>query len=161
MNLHRYLYDDLNKTLYEENNNKNRNNLYPHSGFGKVIYAPTVKNICDPTWVILECDEEIINYYKWFLNKKGVKVDSPMWGSHISIIKGSTWDKIDVEHEEKWGYNNGQILEFQYGDLVTNGVHWWLEAHSKQLEVMRQSLGLNTHTGFGFHVTIGKISKYK
>lgn len=161
MNLQRYLYENLNNKLYNENTNKNRIKIYPHTSTGKVIYAPAVKEVCDPTWVILECDKELIEYYKWFLTKKGVKMDALMWGSHISIIRGGTYDNIDKFHQKKWKFNNGEMIEFRYGDLVTNGKHWWLEVASEQLENMRSILGLKPHPDFGFHVTIGKISNFK
>lgn len=161
MNLHRYLYNSLNTKLNIENSYKDRIREYPLQSSGKVIYSPAIKNVCDPSWVILECDKGIIDYYKWFLTKKGVKLDALMWGSHISIIRGGVWDRIEDEYKEYWKFNNGQIINFKYGDLVTNGVHWWLEVQSEELEEMRKYLGLNPHPDFGFHITIGKISAFR
>jgi len=161
MYIHEGLYNSLNDRLYKENSNINRLTVYPHTSTGKVIYSPSTKNIQDKTWVILKCDENIIAYYKWFLSKKGVKVDSLLWGSHISIIRGGVWDKISDDNLAEWKYNDEETIEFRYGDLVTNGTHWWLEVESVNLENMRNHLGLKPHPDFGFHISIGKISKFK
>lgn len=161
MNLNKYLYECLNNKLYIENNNKTRICDYPHKSYGKVIYSPSIKNVCDPTWIIIECEKDIVDYYKWFLSKKGIKLDGLMWGSHISVVRGEKWDKIEDEFKDKWKHNDGQIIEFYYGDLVTNGIHWWLEVKSQDLEDIRKELGLKPHPDFGFHITIGKISNFK
>lgn len=157
MNLHNYLYDALNYKLLNENHHKDRIKVFNHKGIGKVVYSPSVKDKCDPTWVILQCDKDIINYYKWFLTKKGVKLDALLWGSHISVIRGGSYDKIDTNYIKHWKYNDGLDIKFNYGDLVTNGTHWWLEVQSDELEEMRKNLGLQPHPDFGFHITIGKI----
>jgi hypothetical protein len=159
MNLHSYLYEVLNNKLCIENNHKDRLRIYNHTGIGKVVYSPSVKGKCDPTWVILQCDDDIVDYYKWFLNKRGVKLDALMWGSHVSIIRGEAYDKINNNNIEKWKYNDGQYIEFKYGDLVTNGIHWWLEVQSDELEQMRLNLGLKPRPDFGFHITIGKVHR--
>lgn len=161
MNLNQYLYNISNEQLYNKNNNHTRVKIYPHQSKGRIIYSPSANGICDKSWVIIECEKEIVNYYKWFLEKKGVQLDSLLWGSHISIIRGSTLDCIDEYHMNDWKYNNNELIEFQYGDLVTNGVHWWLEVQSKQLEDIREHFGLKPHPDFGFHLTIGKIRPLK
>lgn len=161
MNLHDYLYNELNKELFIKNNNKTKVRVYPHQSSGEIVYSPSTEKICDPSWVLLKCDEDIVNYYKWFLLKKGVKLDALMWGSHISIIRGEAFDKIDEKHMEKWKFNDGESLGFKYGDLVTNGVHWWLDVQSEAIEQMRSEFGLKPHPDFGFHITIGKIKQFK
>jgi hypothetical protein len=154
MNLIKYLNIALNTRLNLENSNKDRMQVYPHTGIGKVVYAPSVKGVCDPTWVILECEKSIVDYYTWFLAKKGVKLEFPMWGSHLSVVRGEIQD---IESCENWGYRGNEVVTFQYGDLVTNGKHWWLEAVSPELDEIRRVLGLAPHPKSGFHVTLGKI----
>jgi hypothetical protein len=150
--LHKVLVDKLNM----ENSHKDRIKVYPHNGIGVVKYAPSAKGFYDPTWVILECDKAIVDYYSWFLQKKGITLESLMWGSHISIIRGEP-----ILEESKWKYNEGLTINFKYGDLVTNGNHWWLEAESLELDEMRNHLGLTPHPKSGFHLTLGKIAKLK
>lgn len=138
-----------------ENSHKHRIKVYPHTSVGKIVYAPEAKGICDKTWVIVECDKSIIEYYSWFLQKKGVKLEFPMWGSHISVIRGEI---KDINNFPKWNYLNGKNITFNYGDLVTNGNHWWLEVFSSDLEQFRTYLDLPSHPPSGFHLTIGKIN---
>lgn len=152
--LENYLKTSLYATLNQEHSHLKREKTYPYEGKGRLIYGPSAKGVCDPTWVILECDREIVEYYTWFLRKKGVKLEFPMWGSHVSVIRGEI---KNLEDYEQWGEQAEEVISFQYGDLVTNGTHWWLEAQSKELEHIRLNLQLPSRPSSGFHLTIGKI----
>jgi hypothetical protein len=149
-----YLQTVLYAKLHMENSNKDRVKVYHHTGTGKVVYAPSVNGICDPTWVILETDKGLVDYYTWFLLQKGVRLEFPMWGAHISVVRGEIADTSSCEN---WGYKADEIVTFNYGDLVTNGNHWWLEVESPDLDALRGNLGLTPHPKSGFHITLGKI----
>jgi hypothetical protein len=153
-----YLQEALHEKLNRENSNKERIKFYPHTSLGKVVYAPSAKGVCDPTWVILECDKAIVEYYTWFLLKRGIRLEFPMWGSHLSVVRGELEEKTQ---NANWGYRAGDLVTFTYGDLVTNGKHWWLEVHSLELEELRSRLGITPHPWAGFHITLGKPIKFK
>lgn len=143
--------------MIKRHNYLNEDIVYPFKSSGVVVYSPKLENgVIAESWVLLECDTEIVRYYTYFLNKKGIKLEKPLWGAHISIVRGE-YDILPEDYKDKFGYNNGTELSFNYGSLVTNGIHWWLEVESKELEDLRLHLGLDKHPDFGFHITIGRV----
>jgi hypothetical protein len=142
--LDQFLNGNLNQTLYEQNSNKDRIRVFPFPATGTLMYTER-----DEGWAKLMVDDELIAYYGWFLKRKGVRFELPKGGAHLSLICG---EEISV-----WGEREGEAFAFHYGDLVTNGKHWWLEVHSPPLEAFRVSLGLPPRPRSGLHVTVGRI----
>ncbi|WP_375347355.1 hypothetical protein ACEWPB_28850 (plasmid) [Priestia megaterium] len=56
---------------------------------GKIVYDPAVGKAFDAWWVIIQCPEVILNYYHyWIVKETGLRLNKPLFGSHISMIRG-------------------------------------------------------------------------
>lgn len=104
------------------------------------------------SWAILQCEMDPILYYQWFLRRKGVKVNLPIWKSHISVVRG------EGVASAKWGTHEGGVFTYQYDpeNIGWNGSYWWLEVSSPSLEALRVSMGLEPQPKYKLHWTIGK-----
>lgn len=104
-------------------------------------------------WAILQCDLETVLYYQWWLERVGVKVNLPIWKSHISVVRGE-----DLPNPEAWGLYEGNTIDFSYriSDVWWNGDYWWINILSPQLEEIRMELGLSPQPKYSLHWTIGK-----
>lgn len=150
------------------------------SSYGTLRYDPEhSKTRRDEWWLILECNTDIIRYYKYWISKhgtktissvdwlrsaglpnygswkmtsRGVTVTESAWKSHISVIKGE-----EPEFKDKWQIYQGRRVKFEYDNYIeTNGAHWWLRVYSRDLQVIRKELGLTPLPLAPFHITIGK-----
>jgi len=64
-------------------------NDFPFSAVGKIIYDPTAGKAANPWWVIVECPKDILDYYHhWMKREKGIRLNKPLFGAHISVIRG-------------------------------------------------------------------------
>jgi len=107
-------------------------------------------------WVILYCDNGIIEYYRYYLEKRGIKLQKPKHGAHISIVRGE--GEPEPEHKENWLWNDGGLVLFQYSNEVVFGeTHVWLPVRSQSLDELRQYLGLAPKPQFRFHLTLGRF----
>lgn len=103
----------------------------------------------------MQCDMGIIYYYEWFLAKKGVKTIRPLWGAHISVLRGE-----EPPNKEAWKKYNGEILEFtSTGCLDSNEWYWWIDVECPRLEEIRAEMGLRPKPEFDYHITIGKVQE--
>ncbi len=128
---------------------------------GNIIFEPinlTRKHQNQSSWkkvamVKLNCD--LYSYYAWFLKKRfNLKLNKPIRGTHITIINDIVDDNI--YNEVKKYFNNKEItIKYDPSDIRTNGTHWWIKAHSTDVENIRLSMGLNPNLYFGLHITIG------
>lgn len=105
------------------------------------------------TWAILQCDLETTLYYQWWLERLGVRVNLPVWKSHISVVRGE-----DLVNPEPWGKYEGSSVPFSYlpTDIWWNGAYWWVNICSPRIEDLRTELGLDPQPKYGLHWTIGK-----
>ena len=94
---------------------------------GVVRYDPIRKGLSTPHpwWCVIEVEEEISRYCRWFVNKERPldKIHKPSWSAHITVIRG--WKPKDPT---VWGRHQGKEIDFwlipfmrQAGD--TTG--WW------------------------------------
>ena len=105
-------------------------------------------------WLWLSCCLDTILYYQRFLEKiHARKISTPIWKSHITVVRGS--DDFNVS---KLGFLEGKEISFRYypEEINTNGLYWWIEVFSKELEELRFCLGLDPRPKYDFHLTIGK-----
>jgi hypothetical protein len=125
---------------------------------GKIIYDPIAGKANNKWWVIVECDENIIKYYKYWVEKYyKVELNKPLFNAHISVVRGE-----EPLNKELWRYNHECEVDFYYSvDIENENGYWWLRVFSKDLEDLREKLGLNKDVKFGFHLTIGKDNWYK
>jgi hypothetical protein len=119
---------------------------------GILKYFPLEGEENNRGWLILQCDRDISLYYCWFVQKKfGIRLQQPMHGSHISIVRGEV-----IPYLQKWNAYQGYTLKFHYSNEVeTNGKHLWLNVYSPCFMSIRQELGLNCQPVYNFHLTIG------
>lgn len=129
---------------------------------GKLIYSPRTHLSSSDRWLVLLCDDEISRYYRYLYSKeypylnggKSTKLTRPVWGAHISIIRGEK-----VPKHELWGLDANKIIEFEYEEGVKdNGEYYWLKVHCPYLSDLRQKYGLSKSPRFGFHLTVGRTT---
>lgn len=87
--------------------------------------------------VIAEIDEEIINYYKSFIPKY-YEIRPQKYNAHISVIRK---EKLNMDN---WGKREGQEIKFYYTNIIyCNKFYYWLNCFSKELENIREEMGLS------------------
>ncbi|MNC01393.1 hypothetical protein D3C81_958460 [compost metagenome] len=120
---------------------------------GIVTYDPTAGKAANQWWVIIRGDEGIIDYYKHWIEKKNkVLINKPLFGSHISVVRGE-----EPTHKELWRYNHDVEVEFEYSNQIdTLNGYWWVPVKCERLSELRVKLGLSAEPLHGFHLTIGK-----
>ena len=123
---------------------------------GKLIFDPMLNGKpCEPYWAIIQLECDISEYYAWFLQRRyGISVIKPLWGPHVSVIRGEICDKL-IWDKFKSEFNNKDI-QFEYENgFKTNGQHWWLRVVCDEMKQMRENMGYQSN-GIGLHLTIGK-----
>jgi hypothetical protein len=111
-------------------------------------------------WCILLCDEQIADYYRWFLTREKIETFKPnaLWSFHMSIIKGEE----PTKNKDQWAKLNGQKVTFHYGNFInySNGRHAWLNCYSDDLSDIREFYGLDTNgRKVKYHMTLGRLKK--
>jgi hypothetical protein len=129
-----------------------------YKSVGKLVYSPRSHLGTTDKWLVLMCDDEISKYYRHLFYKefpwKG-KLTRPVWGTHISVIRG---ERIPNFH--LWGLEKNAIVEFEYEPGVKdNGEYYWLKVKCDFILDLRQKYGLSRHPQFGLHLTIGRTTK--
>ena len=125
--------------------------LYESLGILKYIEKPLLK-------VILELDQEIVNYYRNLISKH-LYVKRQYYNAHISVIR----NQIPL-NMYNWNKYNGENIKFYYSNVINNDdIYYWINAYSIRLEDIRTELGLDNinifdgemHFGFNkrFHIT--------
>lgn len=128
---------------------------------GKIISSPpdvSKKHKKQSNWksaAIVQFNDDFCNYYRWFLKKEfGLTLNQPLRGSHITVVNDRTSDMKDGADIMDI---NGKEITVYYDPLNirSNNEHWWINAESKDIEDIRESLGLCRTPYFGLHLTIG------
>lgn len=121
---------------------------------GYLRFDPRMKGqkVLDPFWLILQCDSELVRYYKhWVFKGYFEKIMMPAWGAHITVIRNEKPAKPEL-----WGKRAGDFFEFEYDpEIRTNGRHYWLKVSSPSLLDFREELGLRRNPPISLHLTIG------
>lgn len=129
---------------------------------GKLVYSPRTHLASSEKWLVLMCDDEISKYYRQLFAKdypyvnsdRGTKLTRPVWGTHVSIIRGER-----IPNSELWGMHANKIVEFEYEPgVMDNGEYYWLKATCPFLSEVREKYGLRPEPRFGFHLTIGRTT---
>lgn len=113
----------------------------------------------------LEVNQELSNYYRALI-PKCFNVIRPRWPAHVTVVRP------ELEHPPRiryWGDYEGKKVEFLYDPYIQNDKGFcWLNIWCKQLEVIREELGLVNvskypmlPSGFckTFHCTIGNYTE--
>ena len=124
---------------------------------GKLVYSPSSHLGTYKDWVVLMCDDEISKYYRCLYSREfpwKPKLTRPVWGTHISIIRGG-----DVPKPELWKLDANKIVQFEYeGGIKDNKEYFWLNVKCNYLSLLRQEYGLSPYPKFGFHLTVGRTT---
>lgn len=130
---------------------------------GKIVYSPRTHLASSDRWLVMMCDDEISKYYRHLYSKeypylnsgRGIKLTRPVWGTHISIIRGEF-----IPNFKLWRQDNNKIVEFDYeAGVKDNGEYYWLKATCPFLGDLREKYGLSREPRFGFHLTIGRTTQ--
>lgn len=128
---------------------------YCFSSIGTITYDPKKGKYFEPWWAILECDPEILRYYKWLLLKEGIAIQKgSLWGAHITWIRGE-----EPPNKSPWGKYEALEIEFRYSNSLRydNGRHIWLDVYCPKFNEMRVELGLTLLRQMSLHLTIGRL----
>lgn len=131
---------------------------YRYHAKGKVRYGRH-HNEGGHGWVIIDTPNSISFYYnrvcRWLLHTH--KISLPYHGSHITVIAGR-YTKID-ETKYKWGYRNGEWVDFWYGPIQDNKEgYYWLPVHCPSAVDIRLHYGLSPTPKFQYHLTVGYLN---
>ena len=130
---------------------------------GKLVYSPRTHLASSDRWLVLMCDDEISKYYRhlytfeypYLHGERSGKLTRPVWGTHISIIRGER-----IPNFKLWRLDENKIVEFEYEPGVKdNGEYYWLKVTCPYLEDLREKYGLSRHPQFGYHLTIGRTTQ--
>ena len=107
-------------------------------------------------WVVAKCDDELVNYYRWwFLRKYHVNLMRPKFGAHISIIRGEEEGIV----QGSWPRNlNAEWIDFEYSNdlkIVVNYV--WMPVWSPTFGDIREKCGVAREPIKGYHMTVGRV----
>lgn len=102
------------------------------------------------TYVVAYVDNEIGRYYRSLI-PKALYVNGQRYGSHITVIRADV-EKVSKEAVEF----DGKFINYSYdSEIFTCGTYFWLNAYSKDIEIIRKKLGLPRKLYDTFHITLG------
>ncbi len=120
---------------------------------GKLVYDPkTDSSKFNFWWAKVDVPQSIVFYYQYWVRKElGIKLNMPMWKSHITVIRG---EEPKLKHF--WKRYQNEAVEFEYSpELRLSETYVWLTATCPRLEQIRTELGLRPTPRVPFHITIG------
>jgi len=124
---------------------------------GILTYNPKTHLRSSDNWLILQCDEEFCKYYAGLFRREYPwlpKLARPVWGAHISVIRGET-----IPNAHLWGRGKGSEIEFEWDPGVqSNKEYYWLKIKCDVLLDIREGYGLKREPRFGLHLTIGRTT---
>jgi hypothetical protein len=108
----------------------------------------------------LDVDQDILELYRWFLQRQGIRSNKPRFGAHVSVIRAE-----HVSNVVLWKTLHAQTVKFNFSpEIFQDETYLWLPIEASELSEIRESLGL-TPVKFGvtmspngqhkFHLTIG------
>ena len=130
---------------------------------GKLTYSPRSHLGTNERWLVMMCDDEISRYYRHLFTKdypylngsKVGKLTRPVWGAHISVIRGEF-----IPNFKLWRMDENKLFEFEYeAGVMDNGEYFWLKAKCPYLADLREKYGLPREPKYGFHLTIGRTTE--
>ncbi len=140
-------------------------------GSGQIIYDPYRGNMKKRTngWCVINLDDDIARYYRWWLEYQyHIRLQSPAWGAHVSVIRGEhiqddkkfLWKKYHKQTVEL-EYEHGNIQVYRSGrtddDMVLGDYHV-ISVKCPTIDLIRQELGLKVFDNY--HLTIGRDYEY-
>jgi hypothetical protein len=123
---------------------------------GRLVYDPAARIKPEPYWLILKTDRELVHYYQhWIKQNYDLKFVSTVWGSHVSVVRGTKPNNLRV-----WNKYQGKQITFKYSNNIYRK-HWFfcIDVQCPELEDIREELGLSRVPASGFHLTVGRIDR--
>jgi hypothetical protein len=124
---------------------------------GTIRYDPKTRTGGEgkPWWMIIDGCEGLRRYYAWWVMKEQFDlVQAPIWGAHISVIRGEMPSK-----PRNWGLWDGGQMTFRYEDSPqTDGYYWWLPVECESILDLREHLALPRNPRFKLHFTLGQVT---
>lgn len=120
---------------------------------GKLIYDPkTDSSKFNSWWAKVDVPSSVIRYYQYWVKRElGIKLNTPIWKAHITVLRGEQPKK-----QWLWKKYQGQEIEFFYSpELKMSETYVWIPVESPQLEAIRKELGLSPQPRVKFHITVG------
>ena len=130
---------------------------------GKLIYdqfRKDLKKTHKSRYLIVQPKyDDLDKLYQWYIEKQFgqcMKLQSPVWKCHITVVD----PREKLKYPEKWNAHKDEFIKFEYSpDVERTWKFWSLPVKSKQLENIREELGLNPK--FNFHITIGREHEWQ
>jgi hypothetical protein len=134
----------------------NAPDYFRHESVGRVQYDPGLgTRTFEPWWALLLCDEGIVDYYAWLLQRHGIALmKGSSYGAHVCFVRGA-----EPPDKSAWGFDPGPVA-FRYTNVIRwdNGRHAWLDVYSPALAELRARLGFHTPDKMSFHLTLGRLT---
>lgn len=122
-----------------------------YSAIGTIRYAK------HSGWIVLDCPDSIVWYYKSWVEKfTWKKASTPLHGSHVTVLAGK-YEK--PRKPENWNKYQGEKVHFYYSPTIyTDDKYFWLRVYCPFLVKVRRSLGLSDTPKWMYHLTICYIN---
>jgi hypothetical protein len=99
-------------------------------------------------WIVVEAPYDIVNYYKWWVEKFiWKKISTSYHKPHITVLAGKHEKGLDKH--PLWGKYEGKEVEFKYFSRIETddrylsyGRYFWLRVECPFLAQLRTELGL-------------------
>jgi hypothetical protein len=123
---------------------------------GKLVYEPSRPNMRKQyklkTLVLNLVYDDLANLYRFFVKQKyGIHLDPPMWGNHITVIRGDE----KPPRPELWKAYEGEFMDIEISPHIYKTRNFWtLPVKSKRLHDIRKELGFKNY--HEMHLTIGR-----
>ncbi len=111
-----------------------------------------IKYTDDDFGVYVECDADLITYYRSML-PKNITLNKPRYAPHITAVRNET-----ILRFNNWKRYHGNIISFTYSlEVEHNDTYWWLPVTCPTIGRIREGLGLINAPPWdnGLHITIG------
>lgn len=104
----------------------------------------------------IENGHEIIDYYRnRILTMTKTKIQKPLWGAHISVVRGE-----EPKDKSMWKAMDGKVVDVRLlRPLKNNDMYWWFDVYVPELHTLRQQLGLSFQPRQPFHLTVGRVAE--
>jgi hypothetical protein len=123
-------------------------------------FAKGVVRYKDDGWVIIEAPYDVVNYYKWWVEKfLGKKISTSYHKPHITVVAAK---HEPAKKKENWKKFDNQIVEFRYHSQIYTDNEWfflgqyfWLRVEAPIIATIREGLGLKPNLKWPAHLTVG------
>jgi 2'-5' RNA ligase len=108
--------------------------------------------------VVADVSPELTRLYRSFIPKH-IKINIPRYYPHITVVRGKHETPANLK---AWGKHDWKKIKFEYSpDIQFGRTYIWLKVRSKEIEEIRNELGLSgCFDRFkGYHITIANMKK--